>query len=142
LSKFGSDDIDVKSEARLRVRVYHPSAITGGVEVLIGDIAHLGGVRGGSNMLWFLRKTFGTVALAWLALWLLFLVSCLVSPKAAGAAGASLYFSSIVGVPASIIWTVLKVISVLSAPRVERPVAQAVGYPRTRRPGPLASFLS
>jgi hypothetical protein len=75
-------------------------------------------------MLWFLRKQFGTVALAWLPLWILFLVSFLVSPKAAGADGASLYFSSIVGVPASIIWTVLKVINALSAARVERPVVR------------------
>ncbi len=80
-------------------------------------------------MLWFLRKVFGAVALAWLALWLIFLISCFVNPKVAGAAGASLYFASLVGVPASIIWTVLKVISVLSAPRVERPATIVALYP-------------
>jgi hypothetical protein len=79
-------------------------------------------------MLWFLRKVFGAVALVWLALWLLFLISLFVAPKVAVAAGAILYLTSFVGVPASIIWTVLKVISVLSAPRVERPVAPVPGY--------------
>lgn len=72
-------------------------------------------------MLWFLRKVFGVIALAYLALCLLSLVTCYVAPKASGMAFLNIVSWSFIGVPASIIWTVLKIISVLSTPRVEHP---------------------
>jgi len=62
-------------------------------------------------------------------LWLLDLVSCFVNPKAGGPLFVIMVFSNVVGIPASIIWAVLKVISVLSAPRVERPATLVAWYP-------------
>lgn len=80
-------------------------------------------------MLWFLRKASGMVALAYLTMWLLFLVTLYVDPKIVGTAFIDMVFTSFVGVPACIIWTVLKVISLLSAPRVERPANVVALYP-------------
>jgi B-box zinc finger len=75
------------------------------------------------NMLRLLRKTFGTIALVWLALWLLTLIAFGVAPKAVGAAFSYLIFLNYVGAPASLIWAVVKVISVLKASRSEPPVS-------------------
>jgi hypothetical protein len=72
-------------------------------------------------MLWLLRKAFGIVALVWIMGWLVSMVSCFVDPKVAGHMLAVMYFSNIVGIPASIVWVVLKVISVLTPPRVAQP---------------------
>lgn len=83
-------------------------------------------------MLWFLRKAFGVVALVWALGWLVSLASCVVSPKAAGGMLAVMYFSNIVGIPASIVWAVLKVISVLGERRAEQPAAAMVWHPPGR----------
>lgn len=78
-------------------------------------------------MLLFLRKVLGLAALAWLSLCLRCLITFYVNPTAAGIAFLDMVFTSYVGVPAGIIWAVLKVISVLNAPRVEGPVAPVAG---------------
>jgi hypothetical protein len=93
-------------------------------------------------MLWFLRKVFGAIALAWVALLLLCWASCLVNPKAAGMLLAALFFVNYVGIPASVFWTVLKVISVLSAPRVEQPATVAASYPPSQIPAREALRLA
>lgn len=85
-------------------------------------------------MLWFLRKVFGVIALIWVIGWLLSLVSCVVNPKAAASMLIVMYFSNIVGIPASIAWTVLKVINVLSERRVERPATVMAMYPKNQIP--------
>jgi hypothetical protein len=72
-------------------------------------------------MLRLLRKVFGIVALVWVAGWLLLLVSLFVNRKVAAEILWVLYFYSFAGIPGSLIWCVLKVISVLSAPRVGPP---------------------
>jgi hypothetical protein len=77
------------------------------------------------KMLWLLRKIFGTIALVWLALWIFALVAFAVAPKRVGAGFLGLIFLNYVGAPASIIWAVLKVISVLKASRTEPPVSLA-----------------
>lgn len=79
-------------------------------------------------MLWFLRKVFGIIALVWAVAWFLSLVSCVVDRKLGAGMFVVMSFSNVVGIPASIIWAVLKVISVLGTPRVERP-ATVVAYP-------------
>jgi hypothetical protein len=101
-------------------------------------------------MLWFLRKVSGTVALAWLALWGLFLISAPLDPKAAASAFLLGALTSVVGAPAAIIWAALKVIDVLGArraPEVATPLPSfsAGQVPRgaviaagTRAPAPLA----
>ncbi len=66
-------------------------------------------------MLLFLRKVLGLAALAWLSLCLRCLITFYVNPTAAGIAFLDMVFTSYVGVPAGIIWAVLKVISVLNA---------------------------
>lgn len=80
-------------------------------------------------MLWFLRKVFGVIALVWLLLLLLFLITCLIQSKAMGYAFLDVAFTSYVGVPACVIWAVLKVISVLSTPRVTQPASVLKEYP-------------
>jgi hypothetical protein len=70
-------------------------------------------------MLWVLRKVFGAIALAWIVLLLLFWLTCVVKPESSGTAFIVTSYLSFVGVPASIIWATLKVVSVLSARRVE-----------------------
>lgn len=79
-------------------------------------------------MLWVLRKVFGVIALAWVVWLLLFWVSCFVSPKTAGTAYIVTVFVSFIGVPASIIWAVLKTISVLGTRRVEQPAPAPALY--------------
>jgi len=79
-------------------------------------------------MLRLLRKAFGTIALLWLALWLLALMAFAVDPRRVGAAFSSLIRLNYVGAPASIIWAVLKVISVLKASRAEPPVSLAAWH--------------
>ena len=74
-------------------------------------------------MLRLLRLIFGTIALAWLALWLVGLIAFAVSPKAVGASFSGLIRFNYVGAPACLIWAVLKVVSVLKASRAERPVS-------------------
>jgi hypothetical protein len=86
-------------------------------------------LSGDPTMLWLLRKIFGTVALAWLALWLLVLIASLVAPKVAETALFDILFLNYLGVPASIIWAVLKVISVLGAPRVDRTIGPVAEHP-------------
>jgi hypothetical protein len=86
-------------------------------------------IGGGSNMLWFFRKAFGIVALVWAVGCLLFMVSCVVEPKAAGAGYVVMSIFNVVGIPASIAWAVLKVISVLSARRVAQPPSTVVLSP-------------
>jgi hypothetical protein len=78
-------------------------------------------------MLSFLRKVLGLAALAWLSLCLRSLVTYFVNPKAAGIAFLDMVFTSYVGVPAGIIWAVLKVVSVLNPPRREGPAAPGAG---------------
>jgi len=78
-------------------------------------------------MLLFLRKVLGLAALAWLSLCLRSLITYYVNPKAAGIAFLDMVFTSYVGIPAGAIWAVLKVISVLNAPRVEGLVAPVAG---------------
>jgi hypothetical protein len=85
-------------------------------------------------MLWFLRKVFGVIALLWITLLLLSLITCFISPKSFGYAFWDVAFWSWVGAPASIIWAVLKVISVLSTPRVAQPTAVATSYPPRQVP--------
>jgi len=89
-------------------------------------------------MLWFLRKVFGIIALVWVVGWLLSMVSCLADRQLGSAMFLAMYFGNFVGIPTSIIWTVLKVISVLSARRMERPAAVVV-YPSNQ--GPPSSVL-
>lgn len=90
-------------------------------------------------MLRLLRNTFGAIALVWLALWVFGLVAFAVAPKTVGAAFLGLVFLNYVGAPASIIWAVLKVISVLKASRAEPPVSlAALRSPDT----PAGTFLS
>src|SRR5271157_628779 len=86
-------------------------------------------------MLWVLRKVFGVIALVWVLGWLLSLVSCLVDPKAAGQMLVVMYFSNIIGIPSSIIWAVLKIISVLGTRRMEQPAPVAAWYP----PSPVST---
>jgi hypothetical protein len=83
-------------------------------------------------MLWFLRKVFGIIALVWVVGWLLSMVSCLADRQLGSATFIVMSFGNLVGIPASIIWTVLKVISVLSARRMERP--GVVAYPLNQGP--------
>jgi hypothetical protein len=85
-------------------------------------------------MLWFLRKVFGVIALLWITLLLLFLVTCFISPKSVGYAFLDVAFCSWVGAPASIIWAVLKVIDVLSTRRVAQPVPLVASYPSRQAP--------
>jgi B-box zinc finger len=75
-------------------------------------------------MLWFIRKVCGAVALVWLSLWGLFLVSVPFDPKAAASAFVLGTFTSVLGAPASIIWAVLKVIGVLGARNASPPAAR------------------
>src|SRR6516164_9741584 len=89
-------------------------------------------------MLWFLRKVFGIIALVWVVGWLLSMVSCFADRQLGSAMFLAMYFGNFVGIPTSIIWTVLKVISVLSARRMERPAAVVV-YPSNQ--GPPSSVL-
>ena len=77
-------------------------------------------------MLRLLRKTFGTIALIWLALWLVGLIVFAIAPKAVNAAFPDLIRFNYVGVPASLFWAVLKVISALKASRAEPPISLAV----------------
>ncbi len=74
-------------------------------------------------MVRILLKVFGTLALVWLGSWLLALIAFAVAPKAVNAAFLDLIRFNYVGAPATIIWAVLKVISVLKASRAERPVS-------------------
>jgi hypothetical protein len=90
-------------------------------------------------MLWFLRKVFGAIALVWVAGWLISLASCFVNPRVAGQMLAIMYFSSTIGIPASIIWAVLKAISVLSTPRVAQAAPVAAWHPPSQ--APTASVL-
>ncbi len=85
-------------------------------------------------MLWFLRKVFGAVALAWLALWLLFLISLFIAAKEAAGALLAVVFTSYVGVPASIIWAVLKVVDVLSARRAPGVAVPIASFPGSQGP--------
>ena len=77
-------------------------------------------------MLRTLLKVFGTLALVWLGLWLLALIAFAVAPKVVNAAFLDLIRFNYVGVPASLIWAVLKLISVLRASREEPPISLAV----------------
>jgi hypothetical protein len=77
-------------------------------------------------MLRLLRRTFGLIALVWLGSWLLALIAFAVAPKALNAAFSDLIRFNYVGVPASLIWAVLKLISVLRASREEPPISLAV----------------
>jgi hypothetical protein len=85
-------------------------------------------------MLWFLRKVFGVIALVWLTLLLLCLIASLLVPTIAGVALLAVVFTSYVGAPASIIWAVLKVINVLSAPRMPQPTPVAAWRPPSQIP--------
>jgi hypothetical protein len=85
-------------------------------------------------VLWFLRKVFGVIALIWITLLLLSLITCFISSKSFGYAFLDVAFTSWVGAPASIIWAVLKVISVLSTPRVAQPTPVATTYPPRQVP--------
>lgn len=85
--------------------------------------------EGGFTMLWILRKIFGVVALAWILGWLLSFASCFVRPKAAGQMMAFMFIANVVGIPASIVWSVLKVIDVLSKSRTREPAPAPVAYP-------------
>jgi hypothetical protein len=93
-------------------------------------------------MLWFLRKVFGVIALAWVVLLLLFWLTCVVSPKTSGTAFIVTYFLSFVGVPASIIWAALKVISVLSKHKVEQLAPVAASHPSSQVSTPSVLGLS
>jgi hypothetical protein len=75
----------------------------------------------------FLRRVCAAIALAWLTLCLRWLVTFYVDPKAAGIAFLDMVFTSYGGISAGIIWTVLKVISVLNSARAEGPVAPLAG---------------
>jgi hypothetical protein len=77
-------------------------------------------------MLRTLLKVFGTLALVWLGLWLLALIAFAVAPKALNAAFVDLIRFNYVGVPASLTWAVLKLISALRASRAEPPISLAV----------------
>jgi hypothetical protein len=78
-------------------------------------------------MLLFIRKMLGLAGLAWLSLCLRSLVTYYVHPKAAGIAFLDMVYTSYVGVPAGIIWVVLRVIGAFNPPRVKGPVARVTG---------------
>jgi len=80
-------------------------------------------------MLWVLRKVFRVIALAWVVLLLLFWITCVASPKSSGYAFFDIYFASFVGVPACIIWAVLKIIDVMGKSRAQQPAPAKVEYP-------------
>jgi hypothetical protein len=89
-------------------------------------------------MLWFLRKTFGILALAWIALWLIFVVSSFVNPKLAESSLPIVFLSGYAGVPACLLWAVLKIIDLVKKRRAEAAAGQ---YPlpagATRQAGPI-----
>ena len=93
-------------------------------------------------MLRLLRKVFGTIALIWLALWILALIAFAVAPKAVNAAFVDLIRLNYFGAPATLIWAVLKVISVLKASRAERPVSLVAWPPPGERPVGAGGVLS
>jgi hypothetical protein len=93
-------------------------------------------------MLRTLLKVFGTLALVWLGLWLLALIASAVAPKAINAAFVDLIRFNYVGVPASLIWAVLKLISVLRASREEPPISLAVADLPGYRPAGAGGVLS
>jgi hypothetical protein len=80
-------------------------------------------------MLWFFRKVCGAIILTCLASWLLFLIALLFDPRVAALAGVVGLITLWAGGPAFIVWAVLKIISVLSAPRVEQPSSVVALYP-------------
>lgn len=77
-------------------------------------------------MLRLLRKTFGTLALIWVASWLVGLIVFAIAPKAVDAAFPELIRFNYVGAPAALVWAVLKVVSALKASRQEPPISLAV----------------
>jgi hypothetical protein len=85
-------------------------------------------------MLWFFRKVCGAIVLTCLGSWLLFLITLWFDPRVAAVAGVAGFITLYVVVPAFIIWAVLKVISVLSTPRVAQPSPLATAYPPRQVP--------
>jgi hypothetical protein len=80
-------------------------------------------------MLRLLRKVCGVIALVWVSGWLLLLVNFFVNRKVAVEILWVLYFYNFVGIPGSIIWSVLTVITVLRRARVERAATVTSWWP-------------
>jgi len=105
-----------------------------GVIVMSGVLVyHPGTVMEELIMLWLLRKIFGAIALLWIMGWLVSFVSCFIDHKAAAPMIAVMIFGNVVGIPAGVIWAVLKIISVLAARRIGTPVTVAT-YPQIQVP--------
>lgn len=85
-------------------------------------------------MLWFFRKVCGAIVLTCLGSWLLFLITLWFDPGVAAVAGVAGFITLYVVVPAFIIWAVLKIISVLSTPRIAQPAPVATSYPARQVP--------